>query len=268
MLNRTIKGLKRRINRYRNLLDKYKSPETIFVYQMGKVGSTSLELSIKSAVHIHAFYSRNYTCPIRLKGLAKFGVKHFFYRMEQELVNYLLRKAFKQRSHTKIITLVRDPQARDISMFFHDLDAYVFAAHTNCLNTRKMPLPTRNQNADILIDIFNHEFDHEYSLNWFDNEFLPMTGIDIYSYSFNKEAGFSLVENDKTSVLCIRTDKLSKCTEQLEQFTGDDIELNWENKAQDKWYESIYHQFKSIYKTTDGLLIKQKSSKFYKHFFD
>jgi hypothetical protein len=268
LIYKIINSLKKRVKFYKEILLQYSDEKTIFIYQMGKVGSTSLELALPNAVHVHAFYSKNHTCPVRLKGLAKFGFKHFIYRVEQELLALLLRRAFKSRTHTKIITLVRDPQARNISMFFHDLDAYLFAAHTNCLNTREAPLPTRCQNADVLVDIFNQEFDHQYALNWFDEEFIPMTGIDVYCQAFNKEDGFTFLENDKTSVLCIRTDKLSTCTEQIKQFTGENIELQYENKAEGKWYESIYRHFKSAYEYEPDLLAKQKTSKFYKHFFD
>ncbi|MEW6989443.1 putative capsular polysaccharide synthesis family protein [Colwelliaceae bacterium 6441] len=268
MIKKLITKIRHRIKYYKKLIKQYSNEDTVFIYQMGKVGSTSLESSIKNAVHVHAFFLKNHTCPVRLKGLSKFGVKHFFYRAEQELLSFLLRRAFKQRSHTKIITLVREPQARNISMFFHDLDAYLYAAHTNCLNTRKSPLPTRSQSADILMDIFSHEFNHNYPLNWFDNEFLPMTGINIYSQLFDKEAGYSVIEKGKTTVLCIRTDKLANCTEQLELFIGDNVELKYENKAQGKWYQPVYQEFKCSYKSPSDLLIKQKNSQFYKHFFD
>jgi len=234
---------------------------------MGKVGSTSLEHSLPNAVHLHAFYSKNHTCPIRLKGLAKFGLKHFFYRMEQELVNLLLRKAFKQRSHTKIITLVRNPQARNISMFFHDLDAYLFAAHTNCLNTRKLPLPTRCQNSEILFDIFNQEFDHDYPLTWFDREFLPMTGINIYDHEFDKENGFTYAQSNSVEVICICTDKLKSSVKQIAEFVGKEIVLTNVNQANEKWYGDIYQDFIQSYELPAAQQEEINNSQYYQHFF-
>lgn len=260
--------IKHRYTQYKELLALYSNEETVFIYQMGKVGSTTLEHSLPNAVHIHAFYSKNHTCPIRLKGLAKFGLEYFTNRFKQELINYFLRRVFKARKHTKIITLVRKPIERNISMFFHDLDAYLFAAHTNCLNTRSKPLPTRCQSADVLLDVFEQEFDHNYVLNWFDEEFAVMTGIDIYDYPFDSEKGYCLIKQGNFEVLCLRTDKLNQNTVIISEFTGRSIELLSVNKAQDKWYAEVLEQFIQIYKPSDKLTMPIEKSKFFKHFFN
>jgi len=268
VLTKFLQGLNRRMNRHKLLIAKYSAPETIFIYQMGKVGSTTLEKSLPNAVHIHAFYSKNHSCPVRLQGLAKFGLKHFIYRAEQEVVDYLLRRAFKQRKNTKVITLVRQPMRRNISMFFHDLDAYLYAAHTNCLNSRNAPLPTRLQSKSILLDVFDCEFDHNYALNWFDIEFLPMTGIDVYKHPFDTEQGYGLITEHQLEILCLRTDKLSDNVDVLSEFIGKEVELFSANKADEKWYGEIYQQFVQAYTPSVALELKIKASKFVKHFFN
>ena len=263
-----LQGIKRRLTRHKTLLALYADKNTIFIYQMGKVGSTTLEQCVPNAVHIHAFHSKNHTCPVRLKGLAKFGLKHFFYRLEQELLNYLLRRTFKRRKHTKIITLVRDPIARNISMFFHDLDAYLFAAHTNCLNTRKRPLPTREQSMATLKEVFEQEFDHCYSLTWFDKEFLPMTGINIYQQPFDIENGVGYSQNNNIELLCLRSDKLRDNLHELQRFVGAEVILSSTNQAKDKWYGDIYQKFKLDYTPSAKLQNEIEKSQFYKKFFD
>jgi len=265
---KVLKGIKRRISRHIQLINKYKASETIFIYQMGKVGSTTLEHSLPNAVHLHAFYNKNHTCPVRLRGLAKFGFLHFVYRLEQGIVSYFLRSAFKQRKKTKIITLVREVKARNISMFFHDLDAYLFAAHTNCLNTREVPLPTRCQSSEMLTDVFNHEFDHQYALKWFDEEFLPMTGINIYQCDFDINKGIGFAKNDTVEVACIRTDKLTNNLAALSDFIGQNIQLANANQADDKWYRDIYKDFVANYSIPLELQNKIENSRFNRHFFD
>ncbi|MBL4910787.1 MAG: hypothetical protein JKX78_12345 [Alteromonadaceae bacterium] len=266
MNSQLFKKIKNRLNAHKQLIDKYKAPETLFIYQMGKVGSTTLENSLPNAVHIHAFFTKNHTCPIRLYGQAKFGFKFFIYRLEQELLAYLLRRAFKQRQNTKIITLVRDPLARNISMFFHDLDAYLFAAHTNCLNTRKVALPTRDQQASVLIDVFQQEFDHDYALTWFDREFFPMTGIDIYQQSFDKAKGLGIIKTENIEVLCVRTNKIKSNINEISQFIGQHVTLSDANLAENKWYGDIYLAFKKQYQPKEFLIIKLNNSKFSRHF--
>jgi len=263
-----MKKLLRRFSYYKQQMALYADDDTIFIYQMGKVGSTTLEHSLPNAIHVHAFYSKNHICPVRQKGLAKFGFSYFIARVEQELYSYLLRKAFKSRRKTKIVTLVREPQARNLSLFFHDLDAYLFAAHTNCVNTREKPLLTRCQKTDMLLDVFDCEFDHHYALNWFDVEFFPMTGVDVYSHPFDAGKGYALIAEKGIELLCLRTDMLTMNVDVLSKFLNQEVKLYSVNKASEKWYGDIYQQFVRSYKPTSQRQAAIKQSKFVKHFFN
>jgi len=265
---RFIQSIKKRWQQHKKLIALYSDKDTVFIYQMGKVGSTSLAHSIPNAVHIHAFYTKNHTCPARLKGLAKFGWRYYIYRIEQELVAALLRKAFRDRKETKIITLVREPIKRNVSMFFHDLDAYLFAAHTNCLNTRVKPLPTRNQNQSLLTEVFDQEFDHQYPLTWFDEEMQSMTELRVYDTAFDKEKGFSIVSNQKYKLLCLRTDKIVQRGKEINDFIGEEVSIKMNNQAQKKWYGDLYKQFILDYKISGELDNLIKASRYYKHFFN
>jgi hypothetical protein len=267
LINKLVSGFKRVLIEQNRLVKLYSDPETLFIYQMGKVGSTSFEQALPVAVHIHAFYGKNHTCPVRLKGLSKFGIKHFYYRAKQALLDYRLRRAFQHREQTKIITLVREPMSRNKSMFFHDLDAYLFAAHTNCLSNRAFPIPTRCQDASLLCDVFTEDFDHNYPLTWFDQEFYPMTGIDVFTYPFDSEKGYSIINKANTSVLCLRTDSIATCQEVINKFVGYPVEISSLNSAQTKWYSELYLQFNQQYQPSIKLLTQFKDSKLVQHFF-
>ena len=267
-----INKLQTRIEYYQQLIAEYSAEDAIFIYQMGKVGSTTLEHSLPNAVHIHAFYSKNHTCPVRLLGLRKFSFMHIFYRVEQELLWWYIRRVFKQRKKqdktTKIITLVRDPFNRNLSMFFHDLDAYLFSAHTNCANTRVKPIPTRCQTTGLLSEVFTEEFNHEYALNWFDNEFYAMTGINVFQYDFDKEQGISRIQEKGIDILCLSCEKILKNESILGDFVGTTIEIKSTNKAEDKWYGELYRQFKADYILPESISKKVLNSRLYQHFFD
>jgi hypothetical protein len=264
---RLIEKLKSRFKYYQQLIAQYSAEETIFIYQMGKVGSTTLEHSLPNAVHIHAFYNKNHTCPVRLFGLKKFSFLHFIYHIEQETLWWLIRRAFKQRKSTKIITLVREPFARNQSMFFHDIDAYLYAAHTNCMNTRAKPIPTRSQKPSVLFDVFTQEFDHDYAINWFDKEFFSMTGIDVYQYPFCKEKGACRIQEKNIDILCLSSDKLLENKQLLSDFVGQSVEVESVNQAEDKWYGDLYKQFKIDYILPEAIASKILNSRFYQHFF-
>jgi len=268
---RLINKLKNRFKSHQALILKYAASDTVFIYQMGKVGSTTLENSLPNAVHLHAFYSKNHTCPVRLFGLRKLSLAHAFYTIEQELLWWYIRRVFKRRRQqgkvTKIITLVREPLSRNQSMFFHDLDAYLYMAHTNCLNTRVAAIPTRCQTTRLLSDVFTQEFNHEYAANWFDKEFLPMTGINIYQYDFDKERGVSRIQEKGIDILCLNCEKIQENEKLLSDFVGNTIEVSSTNKAEDKWYGDLYKQFKADYALPEGVYKKIYTSRFYQHFF-
>lgn len=262
--------LKRLFQRYKNkinLINKYANEDSVFIYQMGKVGSTSLENSIKNGIHIHSFYEGNTTCKVRNEGLKKFGLIHYILQIEQSVFEFSLRRAFRKRKSTKIITLIRDPFDRNLSMFFHDLDAYLFSAHTNCLNTRTRPIPTRNQSQQLLKQVYEEEFDHNYVVDWFDMEFKRMTGIDIYKYPFNKSLGYSRFSCDETSILCIASESLSNLEDVISEFLGQTVNLSVENRGEDKWYSSVYTAFRENYRLPMSIEEKILQSKFYRHFF-
>ncbi|WP_174199870.1 putative capsular polysaccharide synthesis family protein [Marinifaba aquimaris] len=241
-------------------------PETIFIYQMGKVGSTSLELGINKSFHVHCFYLANHTCPARIK-VNQIGLKNRLKRCSDSLFRFLQRTLFKVKANKKIITLVRNPVERNMSMFFHDIDAYLFMAHTNFLNTRKQLLPTRNQSSTILEDVFTNEFDHNYPLCWFDNEFYKTTGINIYSYRFDKKVGYIELEERGHRVICLAQETLNKNLDKIESFLDCSINISEHNSADMKWYADIYHKFKTEFEIPAYIKYKLENSKFYQHFY-
>jgi hypothetical protein len=256
-----------RIATYRALYKKYHDPKSVFVYQMGKVGSTALEQSIDNAIHIHNFYSKNHPCLLRLKGLAGFGWRYYFKRLEQELELFIKRLAFRKRKHTKIVTLVRPALDRNISMFFHDLDCYLYALYSNCDRTSFPPMATRTQDTHVLMKAFEMHYQQSYPLTWFDNELKKMTGLDIYAQPFDMTKGLVTVSNTKCEVMCLDINVLPSSTGLLSAFIGQSIVLSRENQAQSKWYGSLYKQFKNEYIPSTELTQLLKNSKYSTHFF-
>lgn len=259
--------IERRLTRYKKILSLYANENTIFIYQMGKVGSTSLEHSIDNAVHIHAFYNANHICPPRLKGLAKFGLSYYLHRVEQQILAFCLRYIFKRRKYTKIITLVRDPFARNISMFFHDLDAYLFAAHTNCMNSRRVPLATRGQDDRLLLDVFKTEFNHQYPATWFDKEFFRMTGLDVYTQPFDIDKGLSRYKTESIDCLCVKSEQLSKLIPEVSAFVSQEVVLTYANVGAEKWYRGSYERFLKEVPYPNEYLSQLMGSRFVDHFF-
>lgn len=251
--------------RLKNLYLRYRDEKTVFIYQMGKVGSTSLENTIENAVHLHNFYWQNHPCPIRQNGLAGFGLRAVFKRLEQRLEYFLMRLAFKRRSQTKIVTLIRSPLERNISMFFHDLDAYLFDAYTNCQRTAIPPKPTRFQSSSLLEEVFNERFDHEYPLQWFDEELKRITGIDVYDYPYKNEP--QVIEKGRVSIFLCDIKDIDASEGLISRFVDQNVTLARSNLAELKWYAEQYKQFKREYNPPQSIRLLLEESKYFHHFY-
>lgn len=155
----------------------------IVVLQPAKVGSSSvlegLRAKNKSALHLHNIESMEYN-----KG---------------DILRYS-----KQRK-IKLITLVREPIARQISLLFQwigmNIYNYAGAAELEAgfdireLMSKFFGVKTYND----LLDEFE----------WFDREIRPVFDIDVYDYSFDKEKGYTIIEKGNVEMLLIKAEKLN-----------------------------------------------------------
>jgi hypothetical protein len=166
--------------------------QCVLIYQMGKVGSRSVEASLLASrldlpvFHIHylsaemleketdCFYDERCGSNRKLKGVFS----------RQLFESYFIRSAVLARPHPKkkwkIITLVREPIARNISALFHDLDEYIPGSHNNIYS-----IPYEE-----LFQAFLEKVNHELPLTWFDIELNPLFGVDVYASPFPKEKGY------------------------------------------------------------------------------
>lgn len=110
-----IYGLKM-LSRIKNKLNYYLNSENIIIYQMGKVGSTSLEKSLPNSFHTHTLYAKE---PNPLS--TSFYKSSFVLKTRY----FLIRNLIKRRRKIKIISVVRHPLERNFSMFFHDLPEWL-----------------------------------------------------------------------------------------------------------------------------------------------
>jgi len=72
-------------------------------------------------------------------------------------------------------------------------------------------------------------------LRWFDEDFFPATGIDVYEYPFNVEHGFGQIDAGGFNILLCHYEKLHLLQPQLAQFIGrPNFKLTRENTSEDK----------------------------------
>lgn len=72
-------------------------------------------------------------------------------------------------------------------------------------------------------------------LRWFDEDFLPGTGLDVYDFSFDREAGTTLIESGGFSLLLLRYENLPELAPGIAGFVGiEELRLERANISEDK----------------------------------
>lgn len=238
------------------LFDKfYMKKEWVLVYQMGKVGSSSIYQSIKKkqhAIHIHRMNPNNIKevlfehekKGIKRKNFERFGI----------LLNSKLNKTNKE---IKIISPIREPIERNISAYFQNLSKF----YNDKYAYKK--IETKN-----LIKNFLKNYNHNVPLEWFDKEILEVFDLDVYSKSFDIKNKYQILEKDNIKLFIFRIDLDDKKIENLlSSFLGKPIELFSKNVGYDKKYKEAYKDFNNNIELPINYINKMKSSKFMNHFY-
>lgn len=219
-----------------NLL--YSGNKPVIVYQMAKVGSMSVFNSLLHQTtfrvyHVHAL-NRQYP--------------HGF---EKRLRNHFFSKDISEKKY--IICPIRKPIDRNISDF--------------------MGFCKRNINIDnkSLVDLFPY-YNHAISpFSWFEQDFYPVTGIDVYDYDFDKRKGFTIIDDLDIKLLIFRIELDDLMIEELiEKFLGiEEFHLEVSNVTKNDNY-GLKMAFDFMLKTNsfpEWYNEMISNSKYYKHFY-
>ncbi|WP_167714334.1 putative capsular polysaccharide synthesis family protein [Vibrio breoganii] len=242
------------LNKSINFYKKWTDESRILIYQMGKVGSTSLEMNLKNSLHFHSLYN-NSPCFPHFQQKNNTIVKKLYATLNL----FLIRLLIKRRKTIKIITLVRDPMHRDISMFFQDLPFWV----SRYILSDKVD--TRGEGFDFLSDAFHTSYDIDYGLKWFDKELKRFSGFDVYDHEFNVDG--DIIKVDKFEILILKMESMNDHRELINKFLGEEADLVSTNRGEKKWYGPVYKNFKDNVILDSGYIEKVTSSKLYNKFY-
>ncbi|SQD79772.1 putative capsular polysaccharide synthesis family protein [Moritella yayanosii] len=236
--------------------NKYRNEDAILVYQMGKVGSTSFEQSLPNSIHLHTLFG-NSPCYLHqnLRDKYKLGLlKRLFFE-------FVKRIAIKKRNKIKIISLIREPISRDKSMFFQNIQHWLYKY------SEDPSTDIRSEGNEYLVDAFYKIYDFDYGLNWYSREFKKFTGIDVYQYEYNVKEGYTIINEGKFEVLIINLANLNELNAVITNFTGQDISQVKGNSGDKKWYSEVYKAFNKGFVIRTEYREKIQNSIFYRHFF-
>ena len=201
-------------------------PDPIIVHQMGKVGSKTVELSLRKAYEAAGIRVPIYHTHI----LNDFAEVRQYVLQEQHRQNSAdplatlehgesVRKQIDENpaQHWNIISLVRDPISRNISAFFESLRDHIpdwrerYAQGTLTLY-EVQALFLKSSSAYEKPDV------------WFDSQVksIPAFGIDVYATPFPHEIGYKIYPGAaQANLLLIRLENLKECAERaMQEFLG------------------------------------------------
>jgi hypothetical protein len=213
----------------------------IVIYSYGKVGSSTVQVSLEKLhlpnpiFHIH-FLARDY-----LKGneayLRKSGSDRASHVTEGKILRFFVDCTWGW-VHWKIITLVREPVAREISNLFQN--PHHFPRLTG-LTGDSFVAGAISQIQDTLAD-FNESTD--YTVQWFNVELKDVFGVNVYDRCFDPAKGYAIYKMQNADILLLRSEDLSHCAPQaIQEFLGiSDFILLKANEASSKDYAREYRQ--------------------------
>lgn len=230
----------------------------VLVYTMAKVGSMTM---------LYTLFHHNVGGPVtwghrmlpanvkitadrrREKGLPQY---------RYPILNYVYNNYILKERPIDIVTMVRDPIARNVSAFFQAYDYFIESQPEGW-----------NMSMDKMLDIYDKEIMHEVPLGWLDFELKAVTGVDVYSKPFDHEKGYTIFDHDlyKTLVLKIETSDDAKLNGMKEMFGLSDMTIYRGNVGSDKSYADTYKDFKDSLRLTPEYVNKMYDSKYMNHFY-
>ncbi len=265
--------MNRRDAEYRATLPKGKEP--LLVFQMGKVGSSSMVGSLAANLPKHKVFQIHflsddwitrvvdqYREASRLTGRPSID--------DHVLASRYLARRFKRRrsgERLNVISLVRDPVERNISTFFQAFPVYM--ANVRTIDDVD---GVRGIQTDELVRLFQEDFGedrHAVPTVWFQTHLQPAFGIDVFATPFNHDKHYQIIENERARVLLLRAEDLdTSLIPAVREFMGVELpSVAHRNRAEDKGYAGTYRAFKDDLRLDESYVDDLYSTPFMRHFY-
>ena len=252
-INMSLKNLKSFI---RKVFPAKKASPKILIYQMGKVGGSSINYSLNKyglngVYKVHRMNQENIKS-VKINYIQN-GMKPVL-----EPGEWLYPKLVKVKQKIKIITLIREPIARNLSAFFQNYKLFLGKEYSE-----------GQFNLQHLIETFINKYDHQVPLEWFDKEFKSVLNINVYNHDFNWNKGFINISTDKYESLILKCEiSDSRKEKAIENFLKiENFNIQNANIGEKKVYSNDYKNFVKYIKLPVTYIDNMCNSKYMKHFY-
>ncbi len=181
------------------------SRQCVMIYQMGRVASQTVNDTIRACLPDVPVYHVHWLNPVNIARAESRVRKHYGIIVKRHLlVSRQLRRFIDRHGlggrEWLVVTMVRDPVARNLSEFFLDLDKYYFPG--------VFAAPMHSEKLDTIARYFSQEFDHLCRCHWFDEELKNVLGVDVLAEPFDRNRGYQLLGRDSVQVLVLRQEDM------------------------------------------------------------
>ncbi|HXV42375.1 MAG TPA: putative capsular polysaccharide synthesis family protein, partial [Anaerolineae bacterium] len=254
----------------------------LLIYQMGKVGSSTVYKSLQALKLDMPIYHPHFLTPELIEtyeakrkqyfGTERMGdLKHIW---QCEYLSKQIKKGLNGKKW-KVVTLVRDPIARNVSAFFETLEVKLlngsdqYKIKADSKSVYSFEIITSVVNVAELSQLFVEKFDHDTPLVFFDREVKVMLDIDVFLGEFPKSKGYKIYHGKYVDVLLIKLENLNDCAPRaFKEFLDiDGFTLVNTNIGSEKNYAPIYQKLKNSITLPDVYIDEMYKSKYARHFY-
>lgn len=240
------------------------------VYQMGKVGSSTIFESLRGVAGSIPVYKVHY--------LSDQGVdrgRRFYASLKRkvpvphEAATEQLRRRMREQPGTvwKVVSLVREPIARDISAYVQMVDVL----HPELLGADGPRIDRIARAATVQFMTFDEN--DSYTCTWFDYEIGPVLGIDVYAHPFDHTNGYLRIRQGNVDLLVLRLEDLNRnCERVLSEFTGQRVRMvrassRSPEKLQEAYTEDVYRRIVRKVIVPARVCARVYGSRYARHFY-
>lgn len=251
--------------KYRRSRKKFNIDTPIIVYQMGKVGSSSVYDALRDldldvpVYHAHVLNRFEvYEEGVRRTRIDPTG--NLAALREGRALRNLVDSARWQK--WALVSLVRAPIPRALSDFFENVDAYV------------PNFWERWKNNEIgvaeLNETFWARFQDTSMIHWFDDQVRDVFGIDVFATPFPHAQGYAMYENERARLLLIRLENLNASVgDAMRAFLGlPHFQLSQKNIGSEKPYGALYREFLAQLRLPREYINATDATRYARHFYN
>jgi hypothetical protein len=244
--------------------ERHKIQDPIIVFQMGKVGSSSVYISLKRLklnvplYDVHYLYDLEHKVELMQRGSPESTDSPSWVEDARKIRREIAAEPTK---HWNLISLTRLPIPRLVSGFFENSD-------------KRFPdMAGRYARGELtmreLTGYFKNTYRDETPLRWFQNQIQRTFGLDVYATPFDRTRGYQIYEHANIRLLVIRLEDLNRVAPQaMREFLNlHGFRIVNRNVGEAKETGTVYRDFKEALRLPREYVEHWHSSQYARHFY-